>query len=60
MDCKAFRSYPGPNCLKIVTPMFETRLKVYSKIFVNSCNMNNVILQVMSIDDLWSGLKSKK
>ena len=47
MDCKAFSSYPGPNCLKVVIPKFGTRLKVYSKLFVNSCNMNNVILRVM-------------
>ena len=61
IDSKTLSSYPRPNCLKVVIPKFGTRLKIYSKMFVNSSNMNNVILQVMSMDDdLWSGLKSKK
>ena len=50
IDCKALSSYPGANCLKVI-PKFGTRLKIYSKIFVNSSNMNNVILQAMSMDD---------
>ena len=47
MDHKTLSSYPGRNCLKVAIPKFGTRLKVYSKLFVNSCNMNNVILRVM-------------
>ena len=60
MDCKTITDalssyYPGPDCLKVVIPKFRTTLEVYNKVFVNNSNMNNVILQVMSMDDdLWS------